>query len=176
VHWCHGCAKLIRAGMNLPGPFVTSGLFFSSCSHPHQIRVLPRLTGIRVQSDDMGEASCAADSPEPTLRNTKRCRNRHFSAGEMKIPANVRSSWRGVWGGPSFKKVPPNSSPYTSHASAKPSSRALPMRPIFFASPMTLTFTPACSSLWLREFSGRDPIASTTESAGIVTSFPLESV
>jgi hypothetical protein len=119
---------------------------------------------------------CEKKSPKPTLRNTRRCRNLHFSAGEMEIPANVRSSWRGSWGDLLARRSPQILTLYTSQPKAKPSSRALPMRPTFLASPMTLTFTPACSSFRLREFSGRDPIASTTESACIVTSFPLESV
>jgi hypothetical protein len=34
--------------------------------------------------------------------------NLHSYAGGMEIPAGVRSSWRGVRGGPSYKKVLPD--------------------------------------------------------------------
>ena len=65
---------------------------------------------------------------------------------------------------------------HSSRARVKPSSTALPIRPTFFASPMASTSTPEPSRAVAREFTGLEPIASTTVSAGMVTSFPLESV
>ena len=95
----------------------------------------------------------------------------------MTIPANVRSSWRGVWGEPSYKKVPPKFLPRL-HLAAQ--SKAV-IKGTAYAPNLLGIADDAHIDACLFKFPaegilGRDPIASTTESAGIVTSFPLESV